>query len=194
MTIGFNHRKTTQALNFFASKEGGAINKMKALKLLWIADRLHVRKYGRLISNDTYFAMPRGPVASGARDIMNHTSYLSEEERVYSEKFVSDETRTTFRSIADVELKVFSKTDHDAIIEAYNSFGKSDEQELSELSHVYPEWKRFETRLQAGMASRYEIDFLDFFANPSEANHSLFSENLELLELSKEVFCGVEAA
>ena len=43
--------------------------KMKALKLVYIADRYHLRKYGRLITNDTYFAMNYGPVPSGTKDI-----------------------------------------------------------------------------------------------------------------------------
>ena len=33
MPFSFSHRKATQALNFFARKAGGRINKMKALKL-----------------------------------------------------------------------------------------------------------------------------------------------------------------
>src|ERR1700683_762715 len=45
-------RKATQALNYFAclSASGAPfaeINKMKALKLLFFADRYHLRKYGR---------------------------------------------------------------------------------------------------------------------------------------------------
>ena len=37
----FNHRKAVQALNFFSLKNGGKIEKMKAIKLLWLSDRVH---------------------------------------------------------------------------------------------------------------------------------------------------------
>lgn len=65
----FDYKKATQALNFFALKEGGTINKMKALKLIYFAERYHLRKYGRPVTNDDYWAMGLGTVPSGSRDI-----------------------------------------------------------------------------------------------------------------------------
>ena len=56
----FNYKKATQALAYFAEKSGGTINRLKGLKLIYFADRYHLRKYGRLITNDTYFAMDNG--------------------------------------------------------------------------------------------------------------------------------------
>ena len=58
----FDYRKATQALNYFAGQEGDQINKMKVLKLLYFVDRYHIRKYGRLVTNDNYLAMQHGPV------------------------------------------------------------------------------------------------------------------------------------
>ncbi len=40
-TLKFDYKKATQALNFFAIKCGGKIDKMKALKLIFFADRYH---------------------------------------------------------------------------------------------------------------------------------------------------------
>ena len=65
-------RKSTQALNYFAHKAASGrppsrkLNKMKALKLLFFADRYHLRKYGRSVSDCVYFAMKHGPAASEA--------------------------------------------------------------------------------------------------------------------------------
>ena len=69
MPFSFSHRKATQALNFFAQRAGGSINKMKALKLVYFADRYHLRKYGRPVVGDEYLAMNYGPVASGTKDL-----------------------------------------------------------------------------------------------------------------------------
>ena len=71
MQLSFSHKKATQALNFFARAAGGKINKMKALKLIYFEDRYHLRSYGRPITNDTYFAMKFGPVASACKDLLN---------------------------------------------------------------------------------------------------------------------------
>ena len=49
--LEFDHEKATQAINFFARESGGQINKMKAIKLIYFAERYHLRKYGRPITN-----------------------------------------------------------------------------------------------------------------------------------------------
>ena len=71
MNTGFQfaYKKATQALNFFAIENGGEIEKLHALKLIFFADRYHLRKYGRPITNDQYWAMRLGPVPSGTKDL-----------------------------------------------------------------------------------------------------------------------------
>ena len=39
-------------------------------KMLYFADKMHLSKYGRLISGDSYVAMSHGPVPSAVYDIM----------------------------------------------------------------------------------------------------------------------------
>src|SRR5438309_84841 len=77
MPFSFSHRKATQALNFFAQRAGGSINKMKALKLVYFADRYHLRKYGRPVVGDEYLAMNYGPVASGTKDLAEMSDFLA---------------------------------------------------------------------------------------------------------------------
>ena len=44
MSLSLAHRKATQALNFLARQSpGGRINKLKALKLVFFADRYHLK-------------------------------------------------------------------------------------------------------------------------------------------------------
>lgn len=42
------------------------------MKMMYLADRLHLRRYGRFISGDTYTAMSEGPVPSITYDLMKH--------------------------------------------------------------------------------------------------------------------------
>ena len=69
MSLSLAHRKATQALNFLARQSGGRINKLKALKLMFFADRYHLRKFGRPVSECAYYAMTHGPVASEAKQV-----------------------------------------------------------------------------------------------------------------------------
>src|SRR5450756_1986162 len=76
MSLSLTHRKATQALNFLARQSGGRINKLKALKLMFFADRYHLRKFGRPVSECAYYAMTHGPVASEAKQVAEDASLL----------------------------------------------------------------------------------------------------------------------
>ena len=88
--VGFNHKKAVQTLAYFAQKEGGVINKMKAFKLIWLSDRLHLRKYGRPILNDVYFALPKGPIPSSTKDLADNSDYLADTERELKEQMLEN--------------------------------------------------------------------------------------------------------
>ena len=157
---GFNYKKAVQSLAFFAEKQGGAINKMKAIKLIWLSDRLHLRKYARTITGDVYFALPFGPVASTTRDLLEHNeNMLSEVELNYTLEFLGQFEKYNYSVITSPNLKVFSKTDLDCINSIWDKFGDFDHFKLSDLSHEFPEWKKYEARLaQKGNISRFEIN------------------------------------
>lgn len=167
MPFSFSHRKATQALNFFAAKAGGKINKMKALKLVYFADRYHLRRYGRPVVGDEYLAMNYGPVASGTKDLAEMSDFLGEEERRYAKRFIApSETQLAVSSVADVEEKVFSESDREALNFAWRRFGRVDKYALSEITHAYPEWKRHEPALRSKVASRVPMNYRDFLRDP----------------------------
>jgi uncharacterized phage-associated protein len=162
MTLTFAHRKATQALNFFARKAGGQINKMKALKLVFFADRYHLRQYGRPITNDEYLAMEYGPVPSGCKDLAEMSDFLDPHERSYAGRFLRRTGQHDFASSAEVEALVFSKTDLEALEFAWRHFGPLDQFRLAEITHEYPEWKRHEAALQSPDVSRIGMSYRHF--------------------------------
>lgn len=167
MPFPFSHRKATQALNSFAAKAGGKINKMRALKLVYFADRYHLRKYGRPVVGDEYLAMNYGPVASGTKDLAEMSDFLGEEERSYAKRFIApSETQLAVNSVAHVEEKVFSESDREALDFAWRRFGRVDKFALSEITHAYPEWKRHEPALRSKVASRVPMNYRDFLQDP----------------------------
>ena len=131
--LKFDYKKATQALNFLALKSHGRINKLKAIKLVYLADRYHLRKYGRPITNDEYFAMSYGPVNSGVKDICEMSTFLGPRESTYASQFlrVADQYHT--ESIENYDNSVFSETDIEALSFAWNKFGHYDEFQLAEM-------------------------------------------------------------
>jgi uncharacterized phage-associated protein len=184
----FDYRKATQELNFFAQKEGGEINKLKALKLVYLADRYHLRKYGRLITNDTYFAMKLGPVPSGVKDLAEVSEFLGEEEASYSIRFISQTSNLILRSTQAFESNVFSDSDIEALNYVWDKFGHLEPFALANLTHQYPDWKKHQEELELG--SRIQMDIIDFFDDPDCSIDKLFEldekdKNLRREEISE---------
>jgi uncharacterized phage-associated protein len=167
VSFTFNYRKATQALNQFALKQGGRINKMKALKLVYFADRYHLRKYGRLITNDTYVAMDNGAVPSSTRDILEKTGFIGTQEKDYANCYISTKGRYDLESNAPPDNNVFSQSDIEAIEFAWKQFGHLDKYAIAQLTHKYPEWLAHEETLKQKPQSSIPMDIDDFFDDPS---------------------------
>lgn len=188
----FNYRKAVQLVNFFALKEGGKINRMKAVKLVWLADRLHLRQHYRLITEDVYYALPKGPVPSNTLNLLKDGRGLTEEQVEYSKVILSKDGLYNYVSKEPVYKKVFSATDCEAMEAVYEGFGNLDQYQLSELSHSYPEWLRHEAPLKSKEAGRYLIDLLDFFDNTATAS-DFFHQSPDDLQLTKELYLEEQA-
>jgi uncharacterized phage-associated protein len=164
---------------------------MYLLKMIFFADRYHLRHFGITATDDTYFAMKHGPVASSTCDILKNNPYnvntaelsffsavkpLSEFD-VSIEKQDEDELSESFKEALDFALKEFGN---------YKSF------ELSGISHCYPEWKRHESDLAA--TARIQMDAIDFFDDPADEacfkafnmECDPFKDDKEYLSLRKE--------
>lgn len=169
MPFPFSHRKTTQALNFFARQAGGSQNKLKALKLIYFADRYHLRRYGRPITGDDYLAMPYGPVASGAKDLAEMSGFLGDDERTYGAHYLAPVDGYTYRSLAEMDERTLSDSDRTALAWAWETFGHLDQFVLADLTHRYPEWQRHESALLEKRETRVPMHYLDFLDEPETA-------------------------
>lgn len=135
----FNYRKATQALNWLAWRKGGAIGKLNAMKLVFLADRLHLRLHGRLITDDSYVAMQYGPVPEGTKDIAGLTDFLNPEERDYAARYIRPAGPKKITSCAPVDLDVLSQTDVEALEAVWQHFGTR-KLDLVKVTHLFPEW------------------------------------------------------
>jgi uncharacterized phage-associated protein len=165
--LEFNYKKAVQAISYFAIKEGGRIDKMKVIKLIYFADRYHMRKYNRPITNDEYFAMSYGPVASGVKDIAEMSSFLGEKEAKYAEIYLKVPDRNQIESLQSDLDTVFSKSDIEALDFAWQNFGHLNQFQLFNITHEYPDLKKHELKLKE--RSRIRMNYEDFFEDPPES-------------------------
>jgi uncharacterized phage-associated protein len=167
MQLSFSHKKAIQALNYFAVAAGGCLNKMKALKLIYFADRCHLRRYGRPITNDTYFAMKFGPVASACLNLLNENEeFTAPEENEYRARFLCRGAEHDYSSTAGVDSRVLSESDVEALRFAWENYSPLDQFQLADVTHRFPEWFQHQAALESGQATRRQMHYSDFLQNP----------------------------
>ncbi|MFC4212163.1 Panacea domain-containing protein [Pedobacter lithocola] len=182
----FKFQKSVQLLNFFAIKEGGSLNKLKALKLMWAAERLSLRTSGLTIVGDDFFAMKLGPVPSFTKDIAEGREMMSDEEQEFRSLYLKTTSKHNFKSLKSFEDSYFSISAINAMEASYKEFGKYDGFQMADITHLYPEWTKFSHLFPR--FSRFEMDYLDFFKDPTEQPFSIFNQDKEQLEFMKDHF------
>lgn len=190
MNMAFNYKKSIQAVNFFAKKEGGKIDKMKAVKLVWLSDRLHVRTYARMITNDRLYALPYGTVPSQTLDFINNRFGREDEIQKYRSSHINlIDDNIGIVSVGSLDENVFSDSDIEIMEKVFSDFGKYSSVELSDISHYFPEWERHKDVLESKKSRQEAVEIEDLFKNIShEVNFPTMNESEEILALSKEIF------
>ena len=173
-------RKIVQLINYFAVQSPfREITKLHMLKYVYFADRYHLRKYGRLITGDIYYAMQYGPVASATKEIIEFKRADAVE---YARHYLEAMDAHMVRSIAPVDDKVFSETDREAIRVAQALSARIGDPVA--YTHHFFEWAKHAAKLK-DKKSRVKMSLLDFFA-PAPQEFEFCVVDSELLSMNKE--------
>lgn len=184
--------KMTQILRYLLSfDDNGKMNRTKLIKLLWAADRYHMRHYGRLVSDSNYVAMKFGPVSSLALDIaqVKNDFALDKDDIEYVEYYLSADNENTMATAASIEEDHLSETDKEALKWAWDTFGDREAFDIANnVSHLYPEWAQFEDFfVRGGGRGRRDIDPIKFFDNP-EHGDEFFNQDADQLAAARELY------
>jgi hypothetical protein len=177
----FSYKKSVQALNLFTTLEGGTLNYTKAIKLVWLSDRYFLRNHGRTITGDEYFALKNGPLASCTSDLIKAKN-ISSEELQYRNLFL-DKKGYSIVSIKNPDINVFAKKEVEVLEKIYKSFSHLTWHAISDFSHMFPEWKVYEDKLNEDKNRRYKIDMELFFGNVNEPSGLYINSKEELDDL-----------
>ena len=126
--------KLVQALGYLLSLDDNKkMHRVKLIKLLWVADRFHMRRYGRTVSESRYYAMPHGPVCSLALDIaqLNRDFALDDDDISYISEFFTTDGYSTAMSKNPGE-DYLSETDKEMMRKAYQVFNSAEDFDLAD--------------------------------------------------------------
>lgn len=138
MQLLFNSKKATQAACHLIKLAGGRINYTVLLKLLYLADREALDKYGMSITTDAVFSMKSGMVLSHTYNLIKNDS-RDDELLEYWRSFVQSAslTEVSLKSespedeLSNVELQIL-----DSVFREKHTLGLK----LIAFHHSLPEW------------------------------------------------------
>lgn len=179
-------------INYFAELEkeknkNPSIDKLKVLKLVWISDILHLRRYWKLIIWDTYFDMKMWPVACWIKNICEFDSeYLSSKTLDYISEYLQ-KSFNEIRTKKETDFSQFSDSNFEVINEVFDKFWLNNSFRLKRITCNYLELTKPENKLNKSTKSEIQINYFDFFENTLNQD-KIFNLSEEHLEISKEIF------
>jgi len=140
----FDITKATEAACQFLKREGGSINIMKLVKLVYLLDRLSVARRGIPVVGGAYFSLPNGPITSEFLDLINSGCLWGVAECRW-EEFVSDRKDHEIGMIKEASRDHLSDSEIELIDAVYQEHGGKDQWQLRDWCHEHcEEWTPLE--------------------------------------------------
>jgi uncharacterized phage-associated protein len=144
----FDEKKAAQIAAFFLHSGGSKLPLLSLMKLMYLAERTSLAKYGEPMIGDSLFSMEHGPVLSHTLDHMNGNL---ESTPGGWDSWVSDRADYELalkKKITDLkcDLSLLSDADLEILHEIWAKYGHLGKFELRDLTHrICDEWEDPET-------------------------------------------------
>jgi len=123
-------------------------DKYQAVKFLYLADKEHLNRYGRPITQEEYYALPYGPVASKAMDLLEGDRWTMREAGIEDLPFETESVGANGKEIIyiraprrEVNTDLFSKSDLKVFGDIISEYGNCSFQQLFQITHDHNAYK-----------------------------------------------------
>ena len=135
----FREEKATQAAALLLTWAGGSMNYMKLIKLLYLADRAALVRWGRPISFARAFSMRHGPVLSEVLDLITEGNPPGT-TAVWT-RTISGPSNYEVRLEAECAGRDLSDAEESVLAEVFREYGRFEPWALVDKLHqTLPEW------------------------------------------------------
>lgn len=131
----YSEEKITEMAAYLLNKEGGSMPYIKLLKLLYLAEREAMARWGESMSGDNFVSMPHGPVLSQTYDLIKGGSGIwASRIKDEANHIVSLRELFDFQETSPAILKILDET--------YFKYGRMGWREIVKFTHDNcPEWR-----------------------------------------------------
>ena len=177
MRMRFNEAKATQAAARLLRNRGGRMSYMKLIKLLYLADREALSRWGRPITTDAYVSMKHGPVLSGVLNLITEGEDPSFGQTIWA-KHISEPEHFDVVLKEDSLGDLLSEAEDELLDETFQNFGHMNRWKLVDFVHTLPEWKDPE-------GSAFPIEYADILKAQNKKPDEIRTIESELQSLAQ---------
>lgn len=188
----FQSEKLVNALRFFAAGGVTDLTKLKAVKLLYLADRAHLLEHGRPIIGDRYIAMDLGPVPESSYQLLGaliapDEVSTDEAHDALIQSFAVDRDRRypTLQSLQPPDMDVFSDSEEDALRQTLEEYGSKSASKLVDITHEHVAYKMADARRPNG--SSVDLPYEYFFEDRDTPARELALKQQEDFEFADDL-------
>lgn len=144
--MSYNARKAAQTVAFFAMRNGAQpLSVLKAVKLVYLADRESIRRFGFPIQDEDRVSMPHGPVNSMTYSMINGEYDTASTGWADFLRDREDHNLSLSRpELTEEDLDELSDADISVLNTVWEQFGHMGKYQLRDWTHVQanvPEWE-----------------------------------------------------
>jgi uncharacterized phage-associated protein len=150
--VGFRAEKAAQFSALLIQRSDGQIDKLKLIKMLYLAERESVMERGRPIFYDEYYSLEHGPICSNSLNALNGHA----DDDVWSEYIVVADKKNILASKRKnrEEMNQISKSDFSILESVWNKFGWMTTSQVRNWTH-----KNCGEYVEVGPGSRLPITY-----------------------------------
>ncbi|MCX6384722.1 MAG: Panacea domain-containing protein [Actinobacteria bacterium] len=184
--MSYDIEKLIDILTIF-SKNNQDLTKLRIVKLLYFIDKLHLQKYGRVVLNDRYYKLPKGPIPSLTLNLLNEFfdpefAYAVKNHKIDKSKishFLEATGSYRLKIKKESDFESLSKSELEIIDEVLKIYGLLDTDKIVDMSHKDATWLKTE--------EPKEIDYCLFLDGMSEDKKRII-EGLMSIDKENEIY------
>ncbi|MCU1307036.1 MAG: hypothetical protein JWN45_1731 [Acidobacteriaceae bacterium] len=140
MQFRFDIRKTIAAVAFLTEREGGSLDMFLSLKMLYLADKESLIRWGKTITGDSFVSMKNGPVLSEVYNLFKREGPTADQKEW--DTFFSERVNHSIRLLRSVDVEILSEREMERLEEARQQINKFAPWTVADWLHkTCPEWE-----------------------------------------------------
>ncbi|MBI4569884.1 MAG: SocA family protein [Planctomycetes bacterium] len=135
----FDPKKAIACMVDILRRSGGECDKVKLMKLLYLADREHFLREGYPITGDSQVAMKHGPVPSNCLDLLD--GQVQEWREAVVSRIQTDDYHVRLRPEAVTNDPALTDSERRALDDVFFTHGAKETWSLVDETHRFPEFQ-----------------------------------------------------